>query len=98
MMAYGVITVFFEDINQQQASDQLYSIIGLSLILGLFGVVIMLLSIKRFHDMNRSGWFAILMLIPILNLAVGLFWLGFVMGTEGENRYGDDPVMAIKKN
>ena len=46
-------------------------------------VVHALLSIQRAHDFNMTGWFAILALIPPLNL---IFW--FVPGTKSENRFG----------
>jgi uncharacterized membrane protein YhaH (DUF805 family) len=45
-----------------------------------------LLTIQRSHDMNRSGWLALLMLVPILNL---LFY--FWPGTDGSNDYGAEP-------
>ena len=53
----------------------------------------LMLSIKRFHDMDKSGWFSLLALVPIVNLAVGLFWLGFIKGTDGANTYGADPLL-----
>ena len=49
-------------------------------------VVSILLTIQRAHDMNWSGWAAILMIVPLVNL---LFW--FVPGTAGENHYGKRP-------
>ena len=47
--------------------------------------------IKRAHDRNRSGWFLLVSLVPILNLwpAIELY---FFKGTEGSNRFGDDPL------
>jgi uncharacterized membrane protein YhaH (DUF805 family) len=52
----------------------------------------MALLIKRLHDRNRSGWFACIMLIPI----VGPIWLlvevWFLKGTDGPNRFGSDPL------
>ncbi|MDP9195786.1 MAG: DUF805 domain-containing protein [Pseudomonadota bacterium] len=48
--------------------------------------------VKRVHDRNRSGWFLLIQLIPI----VGAIWLiveaGFLKGTEGPNRFGPDPL------
>ncbi len=42
---------------------------------------------KRWHDRNKSGWWNLIILIPI----VGAIWttieLGFLKGTPGENRY-----------
>lgn len=48
-------------------------------------------SAKRWHDRDRSGWWVLLLLIPL----VGVLWLlldnGFVRGTPGRNRYGEPP-------
>ena len=49
------------------------------------------MQIKRWHDIDRSGWFALLALIPYLG---ALVWIvtGLIPGTVGENRYGPDPL------
>lgn len=49
-------------------------------------VISVMLTIQRAHDMNSSGWLALLLLVPLVNL---LFWV--VPGTRGENRYGKQP-------
>jgi membrane associated rhomboid family serine protease len=51
-----------------------------------YGAIIVLsalLTIQRAHDFNSSGWLALLVLIPLVNL---IFW--FIPGTDGENRFG----------
>ena len=48
-------------------------------------VVMMLLTIQRAHDFNASGWMALVVFIPLVNL---IFW--FIPGTEGENRFGPE--------
>ena len=48
-------------------------------------------SVKRCHDRDRSGWFLLLGLIPLVNIWV-LVELGFLKGTTGENKYGSDPL------
>ena len=44
--------------------------------------------IKRFHDRDKSGWWVLIALIPI----IGAIWLliecGFLKGTPGPNRFG----------
>ncbi len=50
-------------------------------------------SIKRFHDCNRSGWCAWGLLIPVIGPLFCLVYLGFFKGTEGKNKYGDDPIL-----
>jgi uncharacterized membrane protein YhaH (DUF805 family) len=45
---------------------------------------------RRINDMNKSGWFALLLLIPFVNFAVG-FWLLFCPGDKGANNFGPAP-------
>ena len=51
------------------------------------------IGVKRCHDRNRSGWFLLLSIIPVLNIWV-LIELGFLAGTEGDNNYGGNPLPA----
>ncbi|WP_216938428.1 MULTISPECIES: DUF805 domain-containing protein [unclassified Acinetobacter] len=70
----------------------LISIQGLASI----GVMIMILAylyfalvvtIRRLHDMDRSGWWALLLLIPLVNIFVWLY-IVFGPGDRGVNQYG----------
>lgn len=56
-----------------------------------FWVVDILVTIRRFHDLNRSGHHYWLLMIPIYNFYLGLI-LWFKRGTRGPNRFGADPV------
>ena len=47
-------------------------------------------SIKRFHDRNKPGWWMLFSFIPIVVLFV-LIELGFFEGTRGTNRFGPSP-------
>ena len=51
------------------------------------------LGIKRAHDRDRSGFFVLVLFIPILNLWP-LVELTFLKGTEGTNRFGEDPLQS----
>jgi len=47
-------------------------------------------AVRRLHDVNKSGWFLLIALIPI----VGIIWLLVLMVTDsypGENKYGMNP-------
>jgi uncharacterized membrane protein YhaH (DUF805 family) len=46
-------------------------------------VISFMLTIQRSHDFNMTGWFSLLMFVPLANF---LFW--FVPGTDGPNRFG----------
>ena len=62
---------------------------------GLVVLAIMLVSlvvniiffIRRLHDIDMSGWFSLLFLIPLVNLIFGIYALA-KKGTEGVNRFG----------
>jgi uncharacterized membrane protein YhaH (DUF805 family) len=65
-----------------------YVIYAIAVILPGFAV-----SIRRLHDVGKSGWFILISLIPI----VGAIWLFVLMCTEGvseENAYGINPKEA----
>ncbi len=47
-------------------------------------------AVRRLHDVNKSGWFILINLLPV----IGFFWYLIVMckaGDEGSNQYGNDP-------
>ena len=52
----------------------------------------LVVTIKRWHDRNKSGWWMLIGLIPI----VGDIWTfvenGCLKGTDGDNRFGRDPL------
>lgn len=47
--------------------------------------------VRRLHDTDRSGWWALLNLLPIVGALVVFVWLCSI-GTDGDNRYGSDPL------
>lgn len=47
---------------------------------------------KRWHDRNKSGWWSLIMLVPIVGGIWMLVELGVLRGTDGDNRYGPDPL------
>jgi uncharacterized membrane protein YhaH (DUF805 family) len=50
------------------------------------------LIVKRLHDRDKSGWFALIMLIPIVGPLLLLVGVWFMKGTDGPNRFGPDPL------
>lgn len=70
---------------------------------GLIGMIIALaliypslcLHIKRCHDRNQTGWWCLIMLIPVVNLIWAVINLGILEGTRGENRFGPDPLAGL---
>ena len=69
---------------------------------GIFTIIFSLLTIwpgiaigvKRCHDRNRSGWFLLIALIPIVGSIWLLIDLGLLKGTSGGNRFAPEPSSA----
>ncbi len=61
---------------------------------GLAALVVGVLSVRwsilRLHDLDRSGWWSLLMAVPSLNAGVGLI-LSLWPGTKDDNDYGEVP-------
>lgn len=49
------------------------------------------LGVRRCHDVEKSGWWLLLGMVPYINIVWGLYLI-FKRGTVGPNRYGDDPI------
>jgi uncharacterized membrane protein YhaH (DUF805 family) len=49
-------------------------------------------SVKRWHDRDKSGWWVLLNLVPVVGWLWALIDNGFLRGTDGPNRFGPDPL------
>ena len=56
-------------------------------IVGSVGNIMMI--IRRLHDLDKSGWFVLVVMIPVIGLIFSIY-LFFAPGTVGYNRYGAD--------
>lgn len=61
------------------------------IIVTVLGIASIPFFIRRFHDLNRSGWFLLTMFIPYVNILISIY-AGFFKGTDGPNDYGPDPL------
>lgn len=48
-------------------------------------------TVRRLHDINKSGWWWWIQLIPLAGVIV-LLVFACTKGTDGENAYGPDPL------
>ncbi len=73
-----------------------------AMILPMAGVVVaavvagFAITVKRLHDLGRTGWHWLLLLIPLYNFYLTLVLL-FRKGTFGPNPYGPDPLSAPER-
>jgi len=78
----GIATAFLGDIGM---------IIQLVLLLAMVwcGLAV---QAKRWHDRDKSAWWILIGLIPVIGPIWALVENGFLRGTEGDNRFGSDPL------
>src|ERR1019366_4200526 len=65
---------------------------GVGEVLSVVGVVMaawvsLATQVKRWHDLNRSGWMVLLNFVPVLGFFICVVSLGFLKGTAGSNRF-----------
>jgi len=66
---------------------------GMGLLSGIFLLVHLLpliaVSIRRLHDIGKSGWWYLLVILPLIGPIVLLVF--FVMDSKEDNQYGSNP-------
>lgn len=92
----GMMTMDPNASPEQQAMAAQQAMSGMMLPFGLLMLITLWPSLaiytKRWHDRNKSGWWSLIMLVPIIGGIWMLVELGFLRGTEGANNYGPDPI------
>jgi uncharacterized membrane protein YhaH (DUF805 family) len=74
----SILEVFSLNTSEIFDSFIVYSLMGIAF----------LITIKRFHDLNNSGWHVLTLFVPVYNIYI-IFRLFFVKGTAKENKYGE---------
>ena len=61
---------------------------------GIYGLAIIIpsiaVSVRRLHDIDRTGWWVLMSLVPVIGTIVLLVFAA-LEGTPGENRFGPNP-------
>ena len=82
-----------------------FVLVGISMVIGeKVGTILLVLfqlavlwsalaiQVKRWHDRDKSAWWLLMNLVPV----IGALWVfiecGCLRGTEGQNQYGPDPL------
>ena len=58
----------------------------------VISVLIFAQVVKRLHDVDKSGWYSLILFVPLINIAAILALL-LLEGSRGTNQYGDDPLL-----
>ena len=78
IIIYGMQFVFQGDLVL------VFSILVIANIIPLYAA-----GVRRLHDTDKSGWFVLISIIPILGLII--FFLLMADGSKGKNRFGPKP-------
>lgn len=90
-MSVLIIPIVLVAMTGDQGGALIASCIPLTLF-ALAGFIPMIaVTVRRFHDQDKSGWMYLLSFIPYVG---GLIMIVFMClrGTDGPNRFGDDPL------
>jgi uncharacterized membrane protein YhaH (DUF805 family) len=88
-----IIVIWTYTIDTYGNEDTLFSFLYV-ISLGSIGILMFLqyfpLAVRRFHDLNASGWWVLLSFLPFGQVVI--LWLMFKKGTSGINKYGEEPL------
>jgi uncharacterized membrane protein YhaH (DUF805 family) len=89
VLVYVIIDIVLAIIQQvAHLNNILTGLLALALLLPNLGI-----AVRRLHDTNRSGWWILIGLIPIVGWIILIIWY-CQAGTTGANQYGPDPKAA----
>ena len=95
-LSFYILTTLTDWTNTSGASGVIDLFMAIAMIIFILGMlllywVIIILFIKRFHDLGRSGWNILWWLFPLAGQFINLWnWIEFlfVKGTDGPNQFG----------
>lgn len=98
LISIPIVLVFLVPwyMDNTATASQAISHLGSMLFLLFMVLVLMVwmnsaLCVKRYHDLDKSGLWLLICLIPYIGAIWMVIELGFFKGTSGNNGYGDDP-------
>ena len=91
----GLVAGFIDGLLGTGALFAGYGVAG-----GIFYLVVIVPSLslgaRRLHDVNRTGWWQLLFLIPLLGWIILFYW-AITPSNSGHNRFGYYPLSSIYK-
>ena len=85
MVLDNVLGLNFELLGQDLGYGWLYVTVGITHLIPGLGIVV-----RRLHDVGKSGWFYLIILIPL----IGFIWILVLFCTDGikeDNKWGSNP-------
>ena len=84
VLLFGIVITLIEVIMATQDSGILSLIYDLALLIPTLAV-----STRRLHDTNRSGWWNLIILVPIIGIIILIVF--YSQDSKEDNQYGINP-------
>ena len=89
----SIVLVFADGIT-----GTLSEVTGMGLLGGIYALAVLIpslaVSVRRLHDTDRSGWWLLIALVPLIGAIVLLVFL-VLDSSSGQNQYGANPKDVI---
>lgn len=91
LLGFGT-TTRYADLTETSAAAGFHSTGGIITLLAMLALIVpsIAVAVRRLHDTDRSGWWILIGLIPLVG-AIVLLVFYCTDGTKGPNRFGPDP-------
>jgi len=90
-LVLGVLDGIFGTFNPESGFGLLSGIYSLAIIIPTLAV-----GARRLHDIGKSGWWQLIMLIPLVGIILLIVW--WATDSKGDNLYGENPKKSLKAN
>ena len=87
-----LVAYFLASLVGSILGDLISSLLVLAVAVGFF-IPSLAAGVRRLHDTNRSGWWLLISLVPIVGSIILIVFLA-TDGNRGPNDYGPDPKMV----
>lgn len=94
MLVVGTVDFTTHDPRQRFAEIRGASLLMMLPVAVVFVWSGLAISVKRWHDRNKSGWWVLIGFVPVIGHLWFLIECGLLPGTPGPNDYGPDPLAA----
>lgn len=86
---FTALAAVFDNVFNTKITGYSHGVFETLYLIGVF-IPSLAVTVRRLHDIGKSGWMILIVLIPI----IGVIWMLVLMasaGEPGENQYGPNP-------
>jgi uncharacterized membrane protein YhaH (DUF805 family) len=91
LIAVSIVAAIIDAILGLQVGESGLGVIGLIVAIASIYFALALYA-KRWHDRDKSGWWSLIGIVPLIGAVWMIVELGILEGVKGANRYGPDPL------